>query len=95
MIDLQLPLATWESLGIMVFHGEVDLALVDDFYSGSIVHSWAKLRRLVEEVRAESSRQTRWEWFQWLAPRMLERESRRAPVPAYEAHVRWSGSRAD
>jgi len=90
-IDIQVLLGTWESLGIMVFHGEVDLALVDDFYSGSIVHSWAKLRKMVEEVRRESSRETRWEWFQWLAERMLEREASSPPEPAHRAHRQWAG----
>jgi hypothetical protein len=55
-LDLQLWLGTCESLGIMVSHGEVDLALVDDFFSGTIVHSWARLRRLVDDVRAETAR---------------------------------------
>ncbi|MGZ8202648.1 MAG: DUF4760 domain-containing protein, partial [Burkholderiales bacterium] len=84
--DLQLLLGTWESLGIMVFYGEVSLDLVDEFYSGPIVHSWSKLRRLVDDVRRETRRETRWEWFQWLAERMLAREATTPPVPAYIAH---------
>jgi hypothetical protein len=88
-IDLQVLLGTWESLGIMVFHGEVDLSIVDDFYSGSIIHSWMKLKTMVEEVRAESSRDTRWEWFQWLAEQMLAREFLTPPEPAYRAHREW------
>jgi hypothetical protein len=34
---------------------------------------------------------TLFEWFQWLAVRMLERESKAAVVPAYEAHRGWRG----
>lgn len=85
-LDLDTLLATWESLGILVFHGEVGLDLVDDFFSGSIVHSWLKLERAVTELREETDRDTRWEWFQWLAERMLERESDTPPVPAHVAH---------
>jgi hypothetical protein len=86
---LQSLLGTWESLGILVFRGAVNLDLVDDFYSGSLVHSWRKLQHLVADVRAESGRETRWEWFQWLAERMLEREAHQTPVPAHVAHRHW------
>lgn len=33
-------LATWESHGILVFRNEADLDLVDEFFSGPIVHSF-------------------------------------------------------
>lgn len=83
---IQQLLGTWESLGIMLYHDEVSLDIVDEFYSGNIVQSWQKLNRLVEDVRKETARNTRWEWFQWLSERMLEREKRIPPVPAYIAH---------
>jgi hypothetical protein len=82
-------LMTWESLGILVYRGQVELALVDDFFSGPIVLSWRKLRRYIEEQRAEQGRETIEEWFQWLAERMAERESRTPPVPAHVEHRRW------
>lgn len=85
-LHIQALLGTWESLGILVFHGEVDLSLVDDFYSGPIVQSWEKLGALVEEVREQTGRETRWEWFQWLAERMMEREKEAPPIPAHVAH---------
>lgn len=81
--DIQLLLGAWESLGILVFHGEIPLDLVDDFYSGPIVQSWNKLGRMVEDIRSETGRSTRWEYFQWLSQRMIERESTTPPVPAY------------
>lgn len=83
---LQSLLGTWESLGILVFHGEVDLNLVDDFYGGPVVQSWQKLSGLVEDVREETGRQTSWEWFQWLAERMIEREREAPPIPAHVEH---------
>jgi hypothetical protein len=63
-IDLQGLLATWESLGILVFNGEVSLETVDDFYSATIDQSWRKLRQFVHELRSATARDTRWEWFQ-------------------------------
>jgi hypothetical protein len=66
------------------------LDVVDDFYSASIVQSWQKLGPYVGELRAEQRRATRWEWFQWLAERMMEREAASPPVPAHEAHRSWN-----
>jgi hypothetical protein len=34
-------------------------------------------------------RNTVWEWFQWLAERMKEREEGVPPVPAHIAHQSW------
>jgi len=34
---------TWESLGILVHHGEIELQPIDDFFSGPIRVSWSKL----------------------------------------------------
>jgi hypothetical protein len=80
---------TWESIGVLVFRGELTLELVDDFFSGPVVLSWRKLRRCVEEMRVEANRDTVFEWFQWLAERMMERESKTPPVPAHAAHRKW------
>ena len=83
LLDLHLLLGTWESLGILVFHGEVTLDLVDDFYSGPIVQSWRKLGRLLEDIRKQTNRDTRWEYFQWLSQRMIDREAAHPPIPVY------------
>jgi len=82
-------MVSWESLGVLVFRRQLDLSLVDDFVSGSIVISWRKLERYVREDRVARGRTTLLEWFQWLAERMIERESKAPPVPAYEAHRNW------
>ena len=77
---------TWESLGVLAFRKEIDLATIDDFFSGAILISWRKLRVFVDEDRRTLERDTVWEWFQWLAERMAERESRATPVPAHLEH---------
>lgn len=76
-------LATWESLGIMVYRKEMSIDMVDDFFSGPILISWAVLEDFVYQERKRLKRDTTWEWFQWLAERMQERESLKPPVPAY------------
>lgn len=90
---LYVLMTTWESLGILVQRGQVDLAMVDDFFSGPIVISWQKLQPYVEEQRDQLDRDTIWEWFQWLAERMLERESATPPVPAHITHRNWIAGR--
>ena len=80
---------TWETIGVLVFRKELTLDLVDDFFSGPIVISWHKLARYFEEVRREWQRETLFEWFQWLAERMMERESKFPVVPAHIAHRDW------
>jgi hypothetical protein len=83
-------MTTWESLGILVHMGEVDLDLVDDFFSGPITVSWRKLKRHVLGERAMLGRDTIEEWFQWLNERLDERESRTPVIPAYIEHKDWT-----
>jgi hypothetical protein len=80
---------SWESLGVLVYRRQLDIQLVDDFVSGSILLSWRKLERYVREERVARDRETLLEWFQWLAERMIERETKTPVVPAYRAHADW------
>jgi hypothetical protein len=64
--------------------------MVDDFYSGTLQQSWRKLQGYVDELREATARPTRWEWFQWLAERMQERESDSRPIPAHVQHRKWT-----
>jgi hypothetical protein len=82
-------LGTWERLGVLVFRGEVGMDLVDDAYSGPILLSWERLAGFVAEFRSHLGRETGFEWFQWLAERLAEREAESSPVPAYVAHRAW------
>lgn len=86
-------MTTWESLGILVYRGEIDLDLVDDFFSGPIAISWRKLKGHVMGERSMLERDTIEEWFQWLTERLSEKESRIPPVPAHIAHRHWPKTR--
>ena len=88
--QVALLMTTWESLGVLVYRGELSIDLVDDLYSGVIVLSWNKLFRFVEEVRAETGRETYFEWFQWLGERFAEREANAPPHPAYNQFKAWT-----
>jgi hypothetical protein len=86
-------MTTWESLGVLVHRGEIDLDLVDDFFSGPIRISWRKLKGHVMGERSLLQRDTIEEWFQWLAERLEEMESKTPPVPAHIAYKDWLRSR--
>jgi hypothetical protein len=73
-------------VGLLVFRREVTFDLVADFFSGSVSVSWRKLHVFVEEDRRFVARETVWEWFQWLAEQMIEREKKSPPTPAHLAH---------
>jgi hypothetical protein len=82
-------MTTWESLGILVHMGEVDIDLVEDFFSGPILISWRKLQGHVHGERTATGRETIEEWFQWLAERLQERESAKPAQPAHIEFRNW------
>jgi hypothetical protein len=86
---LSLLISTFESLGILVQKREIDISIVEDFFSGAIVISWNKLKRSAEDSRREQGRETLDEWFQWLAERIMEREKRKNPIPAHIEFKNW------
>src|SRR5436189_5061972 len=80
---------TWASIVVLLFHGELRIDIVDDFLSGPILVPWRKLQPYATDLRQRYRRETWSEWFQWLAERMMERESKTPAVPAYIAHRDW------
>ncbi len=88
-LALYILLGAWERLGILVFHNEIAIELVDDAFSGPILITWQKMEVFIKQFRAEVQRDTGFEWLQWLAERMLERETKTSAIPAYIAHNKW------
>jgi hypothetical protein len=88
-LSLYMVLGTWERLGILVYRREIPMDLVDDAYSGPILISWQKLEPYIRQFRDQVQRDTGFEWFQWLAERMLEREQTASAIPAYLANRNW------
>ncbi len=89
LVDLLVMFGTFENLGILVYRREVELQLVEDFFSGVIMLSGKKLNRYLVEVREAGNRQTYYEWFQWLYEQLEKRELKSPPVPAYVAYRDW------
>ena len=80
---------TWESLGILVFRGEIGLDMVGDFFSGPILLSWERLRNYFHAERQATGRETIGEWFEWLRDRLVECEADTPAVPAHIEHRNW------
>jgi hypothetical protein len=86
--------ATWESLGILVYRGDVPLELVDEFYGGPILFTWRKLLPLIDYNRRTFQRESVNEWFQWLVERLQESYAGRPEMPpAHKAFKDWKPPR--
>jgi hypothetical protein len=88
-LAVYMVLGAWERMGVLVYRGEVDLDLVEDAYGGAVLQSWQNLKRFIEEFRLGIQRDSAFEWFQWLAERLQEREAAAPLPPAYLAHRDW------
>lgn len=82
-------MGTFESLGILVFRRDIDIGLVEDFFSGIIVLSGRKLKSYLTEMRKTSARETYYEWFQWLYEQFEKREARVPAVPSFVEFRDW------
>ncbi len=80
---------TFESLGILIFRRDIDIDLVEDFFSGIIILSGRKLKNYLTETRDQGNRQTYYEWYQWLYEQLEKRESKSPAIPAFIAHKDW------
>jgi len=89
LVDLLVMFGTFENLGILVFRREVEIQLVEDFFSGVIMLSGKKFGRYLVEVRETGNRQTYYEWSQWLYEQIEKRELQTPPVPSYVAYRNW------
>ena len=89
MTSVLVMFGTFESLGILIFRHEIDIQLVEDFFSGTIILSGRKFKNYLVEMREISARQTYFEWFQWLFEQVEKRESKTPPIPSYIAFRNW------
>ncbi len=79
---------TLETIGVLVHRRVVPLNLVDDLMGDAIVNFWPRLQDWIETMRREQSRESVYEWFQWLVDRLAEHERRRT-VGAHERYAEW------
>lgn len=84
--------ARFETMGLLVFRGNIPFVLVEELVGGAVVSLWHRLRPWVEDLRSEQEHRLLWEWFQWLAERLADR-GRPGQTPAYEKYRDWSPER--
>jgi hypothetical protein len=81
-------LATWESLGILVYRGELSLSLVSDFFGGVLPLSWQRLSGMISEMREGGKTELIAEWFQWLVECLELLDKTQPRQPAHLVHAR-------
>ena len=74
-----------ESIGILVYRGELPIELIDEFFSIPIIDGWHMLAPYVEDFRQETDSPQAWEWYQWLHERLVEHHK---TLPRIPAHIR-------
>ena len=79
---------TLETMGVLVYRRIVPLAILDELMGDAILVLWRKLQPWVEHLRIEQKRDSAYEWFQWLAERLAEKE-RRTEIGAYRKDRNW------
>jgi len=80
---------TFESLGILIFRRELDIQLVEDFFSGVIILTGKKFKNYFKEVREISNRPTYYEWIQWMYEQIERRELKTPAIPSYIEFREW------
>jgi len=79
---------TLETMGVLVYRRIVPFPILDDVMGDAILILWKKLRPWVEHLRREQKRDSAYEWFQWLADRLAEK-NRRTGAGAYKIYRNW------
>lgn len=80
--------ARFETVGLLVFRGNIPFQLVEELVGGLVIKLWQRLLPWVEDVRAEQGHEILWEWYQWLAEQ-FEKGKRTEQTPAFEQHRDW------
>ena len=79
---------TYETLGVMVFRGDISIYWVNELFRMMILQTWDKASPIAYRDRERSGYGAINEWVQWLAERLREIDPEQN-VPAYEAYKDW------
>jgi len=86
---LLLLMQTLEIVGVLVYQGDLDLRVADEFMGSGIVMAWTRLQPMVEAYRGQVNNPHVFEWFQWLAERIVDYDDTHPRGPAYEVQRDW------
>jgi len=78
---------TFETMGLLVYRRVAPFDLALDLAGGLVNVLWRKLRRYIEEVRAEQGHPAFAEWFEWFA--MMCEQHKAHIEPAYRRGADW------
>ncbi len=73
---------TFESIGVMVHRGIVDIDIVWELMGGVVLTAWERLRPWAIHQRERSGREKFDEWMEWLDAALVEYEKTHRPDPA-------------
>ena len=78
----------FETVGVLIYKRVVPMDAMADLVGGFSLKMWSILGEWAKEMRQKENQPEFFEWYQWLAERLVERgESTRKP--AYEANRVW------
>jgi hypothetical protein len=80
--------ATMENIGVMTFQRIVPFTIVSHLIGSTTPALWRKLSRWAATLREEQGTPDAFEWFQWLAERLVEYNPPDTP-PAYVVNKGW------
>jgi hypothetical protein len=86
--DAFLVAAKFETMGHLVFRGNVPIGMMEELVGGVAVYFWKKLRPWVEDLRLCKGQPLLLEWYQWISDRLEER-GWPDQQPAYFRHRHW------
>jgi hypothetical protein len=79
-----------ETVGYMVYKDIIGLDVIDEMIGGAAVNFWTRFAPWIEQDRALTSSPRNYEWVQWLAEHLHERQTGQQTEPAYIRYKRWS-----
>lgn len=84
----------FETVGLMVYRDLVDFEVVRDLIGDAVVAIWKKLRRWTIEQRNLQSRETVFDWFEWLALQLEEDAAREGHRAVFVHRRKWRPRRS-
>ena len=80
--------STMENIGVMTYQRIVPFTLVYNLMGNTTIILWRKLQNWVVALRVQIDNDGAFEWFQWLAERIVEYQPLDSQ-PAHLAHRNW------
>ena len=84
----------FETVGLMVYRDLVDFEIVRDLIGDAVVAIWKKLKVWTLEQRVTQSRETVFDWFEWLALQLEEDAAREGHRTVFVLRRKWRPRRS-